>query len=160
MRMTSRRAQVGHAGQSDGRLHTVRNLADRLRRRPPCVSHRCGFVEAARIPPRLVRSDGRPLRPHGLPRAYARANPFNADSVDAARHSVREVPIRGAGDQVFATGGVFSATPAGQQQMTLAELTRRTTRRICGASGRRPTPAPRHRRRIRAGIDRHRTRLP
>jgi imidazolonepropionase-like amidohydrolase len=53
------------------------------------------------------------------------ANDFNADSVDAARRSVREVRKYGAQViKVCATGGVFSRnTEPGQQQMTLAELT-------------------------------------
>ena len=61
----------------------------------------------------------------GLPRSFARANPFNADGVEAARRAVREVRKYGAQViKVCATGGVFSRnTEPGQQQMTLAELT-------------------------------------
>lgn len=61
----------------------------------------------------------------GLPRSFARANPFNADGVEAARRAVREVrKYRAQVIKVCATGGVFSRnTEPGQQQMTLAELT-------------------------------------
>lgn len=61
----------------------------------------------------------------GLPHSMAIENEYNADSVDEARHSVREVRKYGAQViKICATGGVFSRnTEPGQQQMTLAEMT-------------------------------------
>lgn len=60
----------------------------------------------------------------GLPPSYHAENRYNADSVDDARRSVRE--IRKYGAQVIkicATGGVFSHnTEPGQQQMSEAEM--------------------------------------
>ncbi|MFC5592874.1 amidohydrolase family protein [Lysobacter niastensis] len=51
-------------------------------------------------------------------------NPYNADTPDQARHSVREVRKYGAQViKICATGGVFSRnTEPGQQQMSLAEM--------------------------------------
>ena len=60
-----------------------------------------------------------------FPPSMEERNPFNADSVDEARRSVREVRKYGAQViKICATGGVFSRnTEPGQQQMTLAEMT-------------------------------------
>lgn len=59
-----------------------------------------------------------------FPLSMKEENPYNADSPDAARKSVRE--LRKYGAQVIklcATGGVFSRnTEPGQQQMSLAEM--------------------------------------
>lgn len=59
-----------------------------------------------------------------FPPSMAQSNPYNADSADAARRSVRE--LRKYGAQVIkicATGGVFSRnTEPGQQQMTYEEM--------------------------------------
>lgn len=86
-----------------------------------------GFVEGPRVIPAGVSfgATGGHCDATGLPRSLAQANDYNADSVDAARHSVREVRKYGAQViKVCATGGVFSRnTEPGQQQMTLAELT-------------------------------------
>ena len=86
-----------------------------------------GFVEGPRVIPAGVSfgATGGHCDETGLPRSLARANDYTADSVDAARHSVREVRKYGAQViKVCATGGVFSRnTEPGQQQMTLAELT-------------------------------------
>ena len=86
-----------------------------------------GFVEGPRVIPAGVSfgATGGHCDETGLPRSLAQANDYNADSVDAARHSVREVRKYGAQViKVCATGGVFSRnTEPGQQQMTLAELT-------------------------------------
>jgi imidazolonepropionase-like amidohydrolase len=86
-----------------------------------------GFVEGPRVIPAGVSfgATGGHCDDTGLPRSMAQANDYNADSVDAARHSVREVRKYGAQViKVCATGGVFSRnTEPGQQQMTLAELT-------------------------------------
>jgi len=93
----------------------------------------------------------------GLPHSMAIENEYNADSVDEARHSVREVRKYGAQViKICATGGVFSRnTEPGQQQMTLAEMTAvadeahmwglRVAAHAHGASGIRDA--------IRAGID-------
>lgn len=60
-----------------------------------------------------------------FPPSMEQEAPFNADTPDEARHSVRE--LRKYGAQVIkicATGGVFSRnTEPGQQQMTLEEMT-------------------------------------
>lgn len=86
-----------------------------------------GFVEGPRVISAGVSfgATGGHCDHTGLPRSMAQANPYNADSVDEARHSVREVRKYGAQViKVCATGGVFSRnTEPGQQQMTLAELT-------------------------------------
>ena len=86
-----------------------------------------GFIEGPRVVPTGVSfgATGGHCDATGLPRSMAQANDYNADSVDAARHSVREVRKYGAQViKVCATGGVFSRnTEPGQQQMTLAELT-------------------------------------
>jgi imidazolonepropionase-like amidohydrolase len=86
-----------------------------------------GFIEGPRVIPAGVSfgATGGHCDATGLPRSMAQANDYNADSVDAARHSVREVRKYGAQViKVCATGGVFSRnTEPGQQQMTLAELT-------------------------------------
>ncbi|MDI1328138.1 MAG: amidohydrolase family protein [Brevundimonas sp.] len=86
-----------------------------------------GFIEGPRVIPTGVSfgATGGHCDHTGLPRSMAQANDYNADSVDAARHSVREVRKYGAQViKVCATGGVFSRnTEPGQQQMTLAELT-------------------------------------
>lgn len=86
-----------------------------------------GFIEGPRVIPTGVSfgATGGHCDATGLPRSMAQANDYNADSVDAARHSVREVRKYGAQViKVCATGGVFSRnTEPGQQQMTLAELT-------------------------------------
>ncbi|WP_332676943.1 Xaa-Pro dipeptidase [Brevundimonas sp.] len=86
-----------------------------------------GFIEGPRVIPAGVSfgATGGHCDHTGLPRSMAQANDYNADSVDAARHSVREVRKYGAQViKVCATGGVFSRnTEPGQQQMTLAELT-------------------------------------
>lgn len=59
-----------------------------------------------------------------FPPSMAQSNPYNADSPEQARHSVRE--LRKYGAQVIkicATGGVFSRnTEPGQQQMSEAEM--------------------------------------
>jgi imidazolonepropionase-like amidohydrolase len=59
-----------------------------------------------------------------FPPSMAQRGPYNADSPDEARHSVRELRKYGAKViKVCATGGVFSRnTEPGQQQMTLAEM--------------------------------------
>lgn len=86
-----------------------------------------GFIEGPRIIPAGVSfgATGGHCDHTGLPRSFEQANPYNADSVDEARHSVRDVRKYGAQViKVCATGGVFSRnTEPGQQQMTLAELT-------------------------------------
>ena len=86
-----------------------------------------GFIEGPRVIPAGVSfgATGGHCDSTGLPRSMAQENDYNADSVDAARHSVREVRKYGAQViKVCATGGVFSRnTEPGQQQMTLAELT-------------------------------------
>ncbi|MBU3972062.1 MAG: amidohydrolase family protein [Alphaproteobacteria bacterium] len=86
-----------------------------------------GFVEGPRVVPAGASfgATGGHCDENGLPRSFARANPFNTDGVEAARHAVREVRKYGAQViKVCATGGVFSRnTEPGQQQMTLAELT-------------------------------------
>jgi imidazolonepropionase-like amidohydrolase len=86
-----------------------------------------GFIEGPRVIPAGVSfgATGGHCDATGLPRSMAQENDYNADSVDAARHSVREVRKYGAQViKVCATGGVFSRnTEPGQQQMTLAELT-------------------------------------
>ncbi len=86
-----------------------------------------GFVEGPRVIPAGASfgATGGHCDETGLPRSFARANPFNADGVEAARLAVREVRKYGAQViKVCATGGVFSRnTEPGQQQMTLAELT-------------------------------------
>ena len=86
-----------------------------------------GFVPGPRVIPAGASfgSTGGHCDYTGLPRSFARANPFNADGVEAARRAVREVRKYGAQViKVCATGGVFSRnTEPGQQQMTLAELT-------------------------------------
>ncbi|WP_332658161.1 Xaa-Pro dipeptidase [Brevundimonas sp.] len=86
-----------------------------------------GFIEGPRVIPAGVSfgATGGHCDHTGLPRSMAQANDYNADSVDAARHSVREVRKYGAQViKVCATGGVFSRnTEPGQQQMTLDELT-------------------------------------
>jgi imidazolonepropionase-like amidohydrolase len=86
-----------------------------------------GFVEGPRVIPSGASfgATGGHCDHTGLPRSFARANPFNADGVEAARLAVREVRKYGAQViKVCATGGVFSRnTEPGQQQMTLAELT-------------------------------------
>ena len=86
-----------------------------------------GFVEGPRVIPAgaMFGATGGHCDVTGLPRSFARANPFNADGVEAARHAVREVRKYGAQViKICATGGVFSRnTEPGQQQMTLAELT-------------------------------------
>ncbi|MFN3668464.1 MAG: amidohydrolase family protein [Brevundimonas sp.] len=86
-----------------------------------------GFVEGPRIVPAGASfgATGGHCDETGLPRSFARANAFNTDGVEAARHAVREVRKYGARViKVCATGGVFSRnTEPGQQQMTLAELT-------------------------------------
>jgi len=86
-----------------------------------------GFVPGPRVIPAgaSLGATGGHCDYTGLPRSFARANPFNADGVEAARRAVREVRKYGAQViKVCATGGVFSRnTEPGQQQMTLAELT-------------------------------------
>ena len=86
-----------------------------------------GFIEGPRVIPAGVSfgATGGHCDATGLPRSMAQANDYNADSVEEARHSVREVRKYGAQViKVCATGGVFSRnTEPGQQQMTLAELT-------------------------------------
>ena len=86
-----------------------------------------GFIEGPRVIPAGVSfgATGGHCDATGLPRSMAQENDYNADSVDAARHSVREIRKYGAQViKVCATGGVFSRnTEPGQQQMTLAELT-------------------------------------
>jgi imidazolonepropionase-like amidohydrolase len=86
-----------------------------------------GFIEGPRVIPAGVSfgATGGHCDATGLPRSMAQANDYNADSVDEARHSVREIRKYGAQViKVCATGGVFSRnTEPGQQQMTLAELT-------------------------------------
>jgi imidazolonepropionase-like amidohydrolase len=112
----------------DAGFTTVRNLGG-----PPFadVALRqaidAGFVIGPRVIPAGVSfgATGGHCDSTGLPRSFAQANDFNADSVDAARHSVREVRKYGARViKICATGGVFSRnTEPGQQQMTLAEMT-------------------------------------
>ncbi|KQY96474.1 amidohydrolase family protein [Brevundimonas sp. Root1423] len=118
-----------------------------------------GFIEGPRVIPAGVSfgATGGHCDATGLPRSMAQANDYNSDSVDAARHSVREIRKYGAQViKVCATGGVFSRnTEPGQQQMTLAELTAvadeahmwgiRVAAHAHGASGIRDA--------IRAGID-------
>jgi imidazolonepropionase-like amidohydrolase len=86
-----------------------------------------GFVVGPRVIPAGVSfgATGGHCDATGLPRSLAQANDYNADSVDQARHSVREVRKYGARViKICATGGVFSRnTEPGQQQMTLAEMT-------------------------------------
>lgn len=86
-----------------------------------------GFVVGPRVIPAgaAFGATGGHCDATGLPRSLAMANDYNADSVDAARHSVREVRKYGARViKICATGGVFSRnTEPGQQQMTLAEMT-------------------------------------
>jgi imidazolonepropionase-like amidohydrolase len=86
-----------------------------------------GFVVGPRVVPAGVSfgATGGHCDATGLPRSLAQANDYNADSVDQARHSVREVRKYGARViKICATGGVFSRnTEPGQQQMTLAEMT-------------------------------------
>ncbi|WP_298745339.1 amidohydrolase family protein, partial [uncultured Brevundimonas sp.] len=70
-----------------------------------------GFVEGPRVIPAGVSfgATGGHCDATGLPRSMAQANDYNADSVDAARHSVREVRKYGAQViKICATGGVFS----------------------------------------------------
>ncbi|MGZ9114803.1 MAG: amidohydrolase family protein, partial [Brevundimonas sp.] len=85
-----------------------------------------GFVEGPRVIPAGVSfgATGGHCDQTGLPRSFARANPFNADSPEAARHSVREVRKYGAQViKVCATGGVFSRnTEPGQQQLGEDEM--------------------------------------
>ncbi|MES2901700.1 MAG: amidohydrolase family protein [Pseudomonadota bacterium] len=59
-----------------------------------------------------------------FPPSMEQKNPYNADSPDAARKSVRELRKHGAQViKICATGGVFSRnTEPGQQQMTLGEM--------------------------------------
>ncbi len=59
-----------------------------------------------------------------FPPSMEQKNPYNADSPDAARRSVRELRKHGAQViKICATGGVFSRnTEPGQQQMTLSEM--------------------------------------
>ncbi|GAA0635233.1 metal-dependent hydrolase family protein [Brevundimonas lenta] len=86
-----------------------------------------GFVVGPRVVPAGVSfgATGGHCDYTGMPRSLAQANDYNADSVDEARHSVREVRKYGARViKICATGGVFSRnTEPGQQQMTLAEMT-------------------------------------
>ncbi len=86
-----------------------------------------GFVEGPRVVPSGVSfgATGGHCDTTGFPRSFDQENEYSADSVDEARHSVREVRKYGAQViKVCATGGVFSRnTEPGQQQMTLAELT-------------------------------------
>jgi imidazolonepropionase-like amidohydrolase len=60
----------------------------------------------------------------GMPPSYDLHNPYNADSPDEGRKSVREIRKYGAEViKICATGGVFSHnTEPGQQQLTLAEM--------------------------------------
>lgn len=85
-----------------------------------------GFVEGPRVVPAGVSfgATGGHCDHTGMPHAMEMRNEYNADSPDAARHSVREVRKYGAQViKVCATGGVFSHnTEPGQQQMTEAEL--------------------------------------
>lgn len=85
-----------------------------------------GFVEGPRVVPAGVSfgATGGHCDHTGLPHSMQMRNEYNADSPDAARHSVREVRKYGAQViKVCATGGVFSRnTEPGQQQMTEAEL--------------------------------------
>ena len=85
-----------------------------------------GFVEGPRVVPAGASfgATGGHCDENGLPRSFARANPFNTDGVEAARHAVREVRKYGAQViKVCATGGVFSRnTDPGAQQMTFEEL--------------------------------------
>jgi len=59
-----------------------------------------------------------------FPPSMKQSNPYNADSPDAARKSVRELRKYGAQlIKICATGGVFSRnTEPGQQQMSLADM--------------------------------------
>ena len=59
-----------------------------------------------------------------FPPSMAQRNPFNADSPEAGRRSVRELRKYGADViKICATGGVFSRnTEPGQQQMSLADM--------------------------------------
>ncbi len=60
----------------------------------------------------------------GLPPSFDAHSPYNADSPDEGRKSVREIRKYGAEViKICATGGVFSHnTEPGQQQLTLAEM--------------------------------------
>jgi imidazolonepropionase-like amidohydrolase len=85
-----------------------------------------GHVQGPRVIPAGVSfgATGGHCDHTGLPHSMEMRNEYNADSPDAARHSVREVRKYGAQViKVCATGGVFSHnTEPGQQQMTEAEL--------------------------------------
>lgn len=88
-------------------------------------------IEAGRIPgPRIVPAGysfgatGGHCDVTGLPPSFNAHNPYNADSPDEGRKSVREIRKYGAEViKICATGGVFSHnTGVGQQQLTLEEM--------------------------------------
>ena len=126
---SGRCCRVAHAQKhAEGRLHhRAQRRLRALERRRPAPGHRRGQARPGRAWSRAAYAFGATgghCDSTFFPPSMDQKSPFNADSPEEGRKSVREVRKYGAQViKICATGGVFSRnTEPGQQQLSLEEM--------------------------------------